>query len=142
MTHHLTATVTREGRWWMIHVPELDKTTQARTLAEATFMARDLVAAILDVDIDTVEVTLRVELPGLDAALHRLATAEQASRAAREEESQARHDVAELLTSLGVSMRDSGIILGLSHQRVAQLLTGHANRPGAAGRTLRAAAAQ
>jgi hypothetical protein len=122
VTRHFSAVVTREAPWWVIHVPEIDKTTQSRTLAAAADTARDLIALILDVDLDTVDVTLRVDVPGLDAAAQRLEDAEKLARAAREEELRARRDLAQLLARHGITMRDSGVILGLSHQRVAQLL--------------------
>ncbi|HEX6498731.1 MAG TPA: hypothetical protein VF054_06820 [Micromonosporaceae bacterium] len=34
----------REGRFWLLTVPELDVVTQARRLTEAEEMARDLIA--------------------------------------------------------------------------------------------------
>jgi hypothetical protein len=39
------ATVTREDGWWMVHVPAIDGLTQARRLADAPTMARELVAS-------------------------------------------------------------------------------------------------
>ena len=43
------AVVTREGRWWMIHVPALDAVTQARSLREVPVMATGVISALLDV---------------------------------------------------------------------------------------------
>lgn len=42
--------------WFVVHVPEIDKRTQARSEAEILPMARDLVATWLDVPLDTVEI--------------------------------------------------------------------------------------
>lgn len=36
--------VTRDGRWWMIHVPAIGQITQARNEAEIELMARELLA--------------------------------------------------------------------------------------------------
>jgi hypothetical protein len=36
----------RDGRFWLIHVPEIDRHTQARHLREIDTMARDLVAVM------------------------------------------------------------------------------------------------
>src|ERR1700733_5797086 len=36
--------VTREGRWWMVHIPEIDGLSQARRLTEAPTMAREYIA--------------------------------------------------------------------------------------------------
>ena len=53
--------VTREGRWWMVRVPEIDQVTQARRLSEVTRAARELIAVTLDVPMSTVGVRVRVE---------------------------------------------------------------------------------
>lgn len=49
-------TVTREGNWWMVAIPELDGLTQARTEDEAPLMAREYIAVTLGVPVDQVEV--------------------------------------------------------------------------------------
>lgn len=51
--------VTRDGRWWMIHVPELDLLTQARHPGEIEDMARDLIAVSTDTPIEDVSVNRR-----------------------------------------------------------------------------------
>lgn len=43
------AEVERDGEYWCVRVPELDRTTQARTLDEVEPMARDLIAIMEDV---------------------------------------------------------------------------------------------
>jgi hypothetical protein len=50
--------VTRDGRWWMIHIPELDGLTQARNEGEIEEMARDFIAVTTDTPI--AEVGVRV----------------------------------------------------------------------------------
>ena len=54
------ANITREGDWWMIHVPEIDGVTQTHDLADAGQMARELIAVTLDVPLDTVVVSTHV----------------------------------------------------------------------------------
>lgn len=51
-------TVARDGRWWMIHVPEIDQLTQARHPGEIEQMARDLIAVSTDTPV--AEVSVRV----------------------------------------------------------------------------------
>jgi len=51
-----TATVGREGKWWMVHVPELNGLTQARRRSEAELMACEWIAVTLSVPIDDVAV--------------------------------------------------------------------------------------
>lgn len=48
------AVVTRDGRWWMIEVPEVDGLTQARRLDEVEKMAREYIAVTLDLPISQV----------------------------------------------------------------------------------------
>ena len=56
--------VTREGRWWMVSVPEIDQLTQARRLSEIEQAARELIAVTLDVPMSTVDVSVKVEQVG------------------------------------------------------------------------------
>jgi hypothetical protein len=57
-----TALCEREGRWWVITVPELPAggVTQARTLNEVPAVVADLVATMAGADRATVEVNMRV----------------------------------------------------------------------------------
>jgi hypothetical protein len=48
--------VTRDGRWWMIHIRALDGLTQARFPGEIEEMARDYIAVSTDTPIEDVEV--------------------------------------------------------------------------------------
>jgi predicted RNase H-like HicB family nuclease len=47
---------TREDKYWLVHIPELDQYTQARTLAEVEPMARDLISLVLEVPADSFQV--------------------------------------------------------------------------------------
>jgi hypothetical protein len=85
-------------------------------------MARDAIALMLEVPPDSFRVMVRPELgPKLDEAVDR-------ARKARSQADRAQRDAAEASTvaitkllALGLSMREAGQILGLSHQRVAQI---------------------
>ena len=56
-----TADLTKEGRFWHIHVRELDAVTQARFVGEIEHMARDLVVCLLDVNPNSFD----LEIPGM-----------------------------------------------------------------------------
>jgi hypothetical protein len=57
-----TALCQREGRWWVVTVPELPsgRVTQARTLDEVPSVVADLVATMTGVDRAAIEVDMRV----------------------------------------------------------------------------------
>lgn len=44
MNHTYSVRVTREGRWSMIAIPELDELTQSRRVGDAQRMAREVIA--------------------------------------------------------------------------------------------------
>ena len=48
--------VTRDGRWWMVHIPALDGLTQARFPEEIEDMARSYIALVTDTRIENVAV--------------------------------------------------------------------------------------
>jgi hypothetical protein len=48
--------VTRDGKWWMIHIPVLDGLTQARFPGEIEDMARDYIAVTTDTPIEEIRV--------------------------------------------------------------------------------------
>ena len=50
-TYH--AEVSRDGKFWQVRVPEVARTTQARTLDEVEPMARDLIAIMDGIDADS-----------------------------------------------------------------------------------------
>lgn len=118
------ATAERDGRFWLVHVPAVDRWTQARSLREVEVTAKDLIVVMLDVDPETVCVDVEVRLPEVvqahvDAARQlREQAAEANSAAARESRAAARS-----LADQGMTMRDIGAALGISHQRVAQLVS-------------------
>lgn len=48
MTRTISATIHRDGEFWLVYVPEVDQHTQARTLADVGEMACDLAGLVLD----------------------------------------------------------------------------------------------
>lgn len=55
------AQVSRDGKYWLVHVPEIGKYTQARNLGEVDAMARDLIAIMTDQEPDRFD--LAIEWP-------------------------------------------------------------------------------
>ena len=66
MTERKTYDVTasKDGRWWFVRVPELDTVGQARSAAEVEDVAREVIGLWLDVEPDTFDVAVSIEIPG------------------------------------------------------------------------------
>jgi len=118
------ALVERQPGWWIISVPELDLVTQARRIRDIQHMATDLVAAWLDMDPAEVRVEIEDFTPPA-AVIEQMGRAKRLlGQATREQEEAGRlasDAVGVLVDELGLTLRDAGEILGISHQRVAQL---------------------
>jgi predicted RNase H-like HicB family nuclease len=114
---------TQEERFWLLSVPELDVVTQARTLDRAEATVRDLIAVWLDVPADSFAVEVE---PRLDDEWTKLlretrdarTTADKASARASE---MLRTSVT-TLHDAGLSEREVGSLVGISYQRVQQVL--------------------
>jgi DUF2075 family protein len=118
-----TARCHREGHWWVVEVPELGHTTQARRLDKVEEMVRSLVQMFTDdnpssatvaLDVAFIDDNTRVEV---ELARDSRTRAAAAQREATERLTQA----AQLLSAQGFSVRDIGVLLGLSYQRAQQL---------------------
>lgn len=119
------ATVTREGKWWMVRIPELDGLTQARRLAEAEDMAREWIAVTLDVPLEDVAVEVAVErVGGVDVAGQLDVIRRERENAAALERDALDHAaaLAKALADEDVPVRDIGAALGVSFQRAHQLV--------------------
>ena len=120
-----TARCKRSGDWWAIVVAEVPGVfSQARRLDQVDEMARDAISALLQVPPQSFDVRVLPELPGeivaqIDAAKESRLDAE---RAQREAAAAAQRAITTLLTRCHLTVRDIGSLLGLSHQRVSQLV--------------------
>jgi hypothetical protein len=106
---------------WELHVDGVG-VTQSHGLTDAKEMARSYIAMMTDAPIDSFEVEIMPEVSGLDLAVHEArAAVREAERAQREAAAQSRA-LARELRSRGLSGRDIAVVLGVSPQRVSQLL--------------------
>ena len=116
----------RSGDWWAISVPDLRGVfSQAKRLNRVEATAREAIAMMLDIDESEVgPIDVRVQPPQevvglLDELHHSVSVAEEASATA----ARARREAAKQLRDAGFPMRDIGQLLGVSHQRVSQILS-------------------
>ncbi|MEZ5170643.1 MAG: type II toxin-antitoxin system HicB family antitoxin [Acidimicrobiia bacterium] len=117
--------VVRSGNWWTIEIPDLPGAfSQARRLDQVEDMAREVIALMTDVDesdIDSLDV--HVEPPAdVGELLSALEDSVAAARDARATEAEIRRTVALKLREAGLPTRDVGSLIGVSHQRVSQIL--------------------
>jgi hypothetical protein len=126
-----TAVASRGERWWVVRVlglgndPDEGLPTQARTLAEVEPMARDLVALWLEAAPDSFDITVQVELPdSVNDHLRRAKKYADEAAHAQAEAASERRLAARDLKEAGLTVRDVGFALGVSHQRAQQLLAG------------------
>ncbi len=114
----------RVGGWWALDAQGVRGVhTQVRRLDQAEATARDAIAGVLDVASDSFEIIVVPEVPESLRRLVDEATAAR-SQAARAQDaaSQLTRDAAQRLVEEGLTVRDAGALLGMSHQRIAQLV--------------------
>lgn len=118
-------TARRVGEWWALEVPDLPGVfSQAKRLERADEAAREAIAVMLDIDPASVAVDVVPILSAEEkAVVAEVAKAQKAARVAADAERQAMQKAAAVLTR-DLSQRDAGRVLGVSFQRVSQLLQG------------------
>ena len=120
-----TARAVRSGDWWAISVPGLRGVhSQARRLDQAEKMTREAISLFLDVPLASVRVQVEAVLPPeLGAGVKRAKTVRVKADDLQEEAATATAKAARALVKGGhLTVREAGQILGVSHQRIAQLL--------------------
>jgi predicted RNase H-like HicB family nuclease len=127
-----TARLEREtdGRWTVELEEERRVHTWGKTVEQALTRMREAAALWFEADEDEIELVPHPVLPkatgrSVEQARQARAQARNADRLALEQTKRA----AAALTGRGISMRDAAAILGISHQRVHQLLAPKANPP-------------
>jgi len=122
-----TVTVIREGKWWIGEVAAVaGAATETTRLADLEIEVRDLLAGLLDTDDDAFDLAwdLAAILDSEGSASYGRYVAERNELHAAQRRFEAdRLATLRAFERAGVSMRDTAALAGLSHQRVAQLLS-------------------
>jgi hypothetical protein len=115
--------VERDGRFWRVRVPDVDRSTQARSLSEAEAMVRDLIAIMTDVPQNSFDVDMRIILPeDVQIELDQSLVLREQAKQSQAEAARLARDAAYRLHTLGLSLRDIGRALGVTFQRAKQLV--------------------
>jgi hypothetical protein len=121
----------RFDQWWSVEasVPRASIWTQARRIDQIEATVRDAIALALDVAPNSFAIDLNIEMPENlrdDVELARATT--RISELAQHAATVARRVVALRLQEQGFTVRDIGQVLGLSSQRISQLISGDGAR--------------
>lgn len=120
----IEAKAIKEGKWWNISIPELDQVTATKRSSEVQEYAESLAAGILDVPESTLEVTIKYPMP--EALVPSWEKAQERSIYAKEIAADAAAQSKAVMQGLqreGYALRDIAKVLGLSFQRVSQILS-------------------
>ena len=118
-------TVYRDGRWWMVAIPEIDGLTQAPKLREAPRMAMEYIALATDQDASEFEVAItQLRVDDIDVTQHLAQIRDERARADALYRSAAARAaaLAKDLSAASVSVREIGAAMNISFQRASQLV--------------------
>lgn len=119
-----TARAHREGSWWVAEVVGEGIATQARRLDLLESAVRDLIVAWHQVPAKSFDVEIEPEVPkGAAATVKRARRLRSDADRLQGEAAEATRHAAKALVNSGLTVRDAGTLLGLSYQRVGQLVS-------------------
>lgn len=115
--------LSQEDGVWLIEAAGLHGVRSfGRTVGAAVDNIREAIAAVEDLDEwADLDMVITVDSPDVSSALDRLREARHHEESASAERHEAVNAAIAALRADGMSYRDIGIVVGLSHQRVAQL---------------------
>lgn len=124
MTHY-TATAERGSIRWVVQCDQLPAAlTEVNRLDQAVEYVTEVIAYLAGIPESEVEVTVTAVIdPAITAELERVEELRTQSRSVEQEAMELRRKVAARLQADGLTLRDIGVIMGVAHQRVHQLLT-------------------
>jgi hypothetical protein len=113
-----------EDGWWIVEIPEAhNSATQARRLDQVPQYAVELLELMEGVEAAPEDIVLDTEFPGNAGRLAKRARrARQRAKVAQAEAEAATADAVPELAARGLPHRDIGALLGMTHQRVSQIL--------------------
>ena len=119
-----TVRARRVGSWWALDVEGVRGVrTQVKRLDQAEGMVRDALSGVLDRPPGSFAVEVVPEAPrAVRDAVAKAARARSHAALAQEDALQLTREAVRRMVDEGLTVRDAGRLLGISHQRVTQLL--------------------
>lgn len=119
-----TVTAERGQRHWVLQCVEVPGAISEVTRLDQADVIKEAIAWVADVPEDSIEIVLQPVLP--EAARVHMTHAEELRRASAEANRRAAEEARAAalgLADAGLSVRDIGSVMGVSHQRAQQLVT-------------------
>jgi len=122
-----TSHARKEGRWWVVQNDQVPGAiSQVTRLDKAAEAQREAIAFVEEIDAESIEVLVRVSIsPDIDREVEEAAALRAEAQQREQRSTELRRGVALRLEAEGYTIRDIGVVLGVSYQRVHQLT--HAN---------------
>lgn len=126
MSTRWTARATWDSGWWVVTIDGIpNATTQARRLDQIPADVVEVVKLATGEDITPDVVDVEPQIPrAANSSLSRARTKRERATAAETEAQAATQAAVTALVAAGLTVRDVGRLLGLSHQRVSQIAAG------------------
>ena len=122
MTTKYEVLARRWARGWELHIDGVG-VTQSHSLSDAEGMVRDYIALDTDVDRNSFDVVIVPEVgDGLDAHIEEVRRRIREAEQAQVQAAEGSRELVRQLAARGLSGRDTAKVLGVSPQRVSQLL--------------------
>lgn len=118
----LEATATRDGRWWLVRIPELDAIGQARTVRDIQPVATEVAALHLKIPRGAVDVRVHVRVSEEAEQLWEQALQlEYEARALQQRAAELRRDAVRRARADGYKLDAAAAAFGVTPARVQQL---------------------
>lgn len=124
MMREFTSTARKDGRWWVVQCDQHPGAiSQVARLDQAQEHQREAIAFVVDQPVETIGVTVRAALdPAITVELEKADRLRGEAESTAELSAQLRRQAALAMKAAGLTVRDIGTVLHVSHQRAHQLL--------------------
>jgi hypothetical protein len=124
-TRTVTVTAERGTGWWVLECAEAGSVSQCKRLDQAADEMREAIAHQMGLPVDGFDIEVVPVLPiGYRREVVAAEEARGAAQAANAAAAAHSRAAARALADAGLTVRDVGTVMGISHQRAAQLVAG------------------
>ena len=124
MTHQFTSIARKDGRWWVVQCEQHPGAiSQVARLDQAQEHQREAIAFVANLPQETIVVTVRAVLdPAITLEIQAADKLREEAESAAGLSATRRRHAALAMKAAGLTVRDIGTVLHVSHQRAHQLL--------------------